>query len=193
VAYSSVNHMGFVVLGIAAAAYAAGTSDARIAMDGAILQMFNHGLSAAGMFFLVGVIYERTHTRNLEDFGGLFPLVPIYGGILIFTSMASLGLPGLNGFVSEFLVVRGSFPVLPVFTAISMLGLLFTGAYILKGIKKVLHGPLNERWAHGEHKLTEINTREVLVMIPLMTLILVIGIWPAWILDVINKAVMALF
>jgi len=193
VAYSSVNHMGFVVLGIAAAAYSIGTQDATIALNGAILQMFNHGLSAAGMFFLVGVIYERTHTRNLEEFGGLFPLVPVYGGILIFTSMASLGLPGLNGFISEFLVVRGAFPLLPIYTAISMLGLLFTGAYILKGIKKVLHGPMNEHWAHGEHKLTEINFREIMVMVPLMALILWIGIYPAWILDVINKAVVMLF
>jgi NADH-quinone oxidoreductase subunit M len=193
VAYSSVNHMGFVMLGIAAAALAAGTEDATIALNGAILQMFNHGLSAAGMFFLVGVIYERTHTRNLEEFGGLFPLVPVYGGILIFTSMASLGLPGLNGFISEFLVVRGAWPILTAYTVISMLGLLFTGAYILKGIKKVLHGPMNEHWAHGEHKLTEINTREILVMAPLMVLILWIGIYPAWILDVINKAVVMLF
>lgn len=193
VAYSSVNHMGFVVLGIAAAAFAAGTADATIALNGAILQMFNHGLSAAGMFFLVGVIYERTHTRDLEKFGGLFPLVPVYGGILIFTSMASLGLPGLNGFISEFLVVRGSYPILTGYTVISMLGLLFTGAFILKGIKKVLHGPMNAHWAHGEHKLTEINTREVLVMVPLMVLILWIGIYPAWILDVINKAVVMLF
>jgi NADH-quinone oxidoreductase subunit M len=193
VAYSSVNHMGFVVLGIAAAAFSAETLDANIALNGAILQMFNHGLSAAGMFFLVGVIYERTHTRNLEEFGGLFPLVPVYGGILIFTSMASLGLPGLNGFISEFLVVRGSYPILTAYTVISMLGLLFTGAYILKGIRKILHGPLNEHWAHGEHKLTEINAREVLVMAPLMALILWIGIYPAWILDVINKAVVMLF
>ena len=193
VAYSSINHMGFVVLGIAAAAAAAGTADAHIAMNGAVLQMFNHGLSAAGMFFLVGVIYERTHTRNLEEFGGLFPLVPVYGGILIFMSMASLGLPGLNGFVSEFLVVRGAYPVLKIYTAVSMLGLLFTGAYILKGIAKVLHGPVNEHWARGEHKLTEINTREIFVVVPLMVLILVIGIWPAWILEVINKAVVALF
>ena len=200
VAYSSVNHMGFVVLGIAAAAFAVGTDDARIALNGAILQMFNHGLSAAGMFFLVGVIYERTHTRNLEEFGGLFPLVPVYGGILIFTSMASLGLPGLNGFISEFLVVRGAFgvgvnsvPVMAVYTAVAMLGLLFTGAYILKGIKKVLHGPMNEHWAHGEHKLTEVNAREIIVMVPLMVLILWIGLYPAWILDVINKAVVVLF
>jgi len=193
VAYSSVNHMGFVVLGIAAAAKAAGTLDANIALNGAVLQMFNHGLSAAGMFFLVGVLYERTHTRNLDDFGGLFPLVPVYGGILIFTSMASLGLPGLNGFVSEFLVVRGSWPILTVYTAIAMIGLLFTGAYILKGIKQVLHGPLNEHWAHGEHKLTEISPREIVVMAPLMVLILVIGVYPAWILEIINKAVMMLF
>lgn len=193
VAYSSVNHMGFVVLGIAAAALAAGTSDARIALNGAVLQMFNHGLSAAGMFFLVGVLYERTHTRNLEDFGGLFPLVPVYGGILLFTSMASLGLPGLNGFVSEFLVVRGTYPLLTPYTAISMLGLLFTGAYILKGIKKVLHGPLNERWAHGEHRVSEMRAREIVVMAPLMVLMLAIGVWPAWILEVINRAVTMLF
>jgi NADH-quinone oxidoreductase subunit M len=193
VAYSSVNHMGFVVLGIAAAGLAAGTADAHIAMSGAVLQMFNHGLSAAGMFFLVGVIYERTHTRNLDEFGGLFPLVPIYGGILIFTSMASLGLPGLNGFVSEFMIVRGSYQPLTIYTAISMLGLLFTGAYILKGIMKVLHGPMNEHWARGEHKLTEINAREILVMAPLMALMLFTGLWPRWILEIINKAVTALF
>jgi len=199
VAYSSVNHMGFVVLGIAAAAAAYGSSNEiwresyPIALNGAILQMFNHGLSAAGMFFLVGVIYERTHTRDLNDFGGLFPLVPVYGGILIFTSMASLGLPGLNGFISEFLVVRGAWPILTAYTAISMLGLLFTGAYILKGIKNVLHGPMNEHWAHGEHKLTEINIREIIVMAPLMVMILWIGVWPAWILNVINKAVVSLF
>lgn len=190
VAYSSVNHMGFVVLGIAAAAYAANTQNATIALEGAVLQMFNHGLSAAGMFFLVGVIYERTHTRNLNEYGGLFPLIPVYGGILIFTSMASLGLPGLNGFISEFLVVRGSWPVFTAFTALAMIGLLFTGAYILKGIKQVLHGPLNEKWVGH---LPEINVREIFVIAPLMILMLWIGVWPNWILDVINWAVMTLF
>jgi NADH-quinone oxidoreductase subunit M len=189
VAYSSVNHMGFVVLGIAAAAFAAGTEDAVIALNGAVLQMFNHGISAAGMFFLVGVIYERTHTRDLNDFGGLFPLIPVYGGILMFTSMASLGLPGLNGFISEFLVVRGAWPIFTVYTALSMLGLLFTGAYILKGIKKTLHGPLNEAWIG---RISEINLREIIVMAPLLVLMLWIGVWPAWILDVINRA-MAMF
>ena len=193
VAYSSVNHMGFVVLGIAAAGLAAGTADAehaRIALNGAVLQMFNHGISSAGMFFLVGVIYERTHTRDLKDYGGLFPLIPIFGGMLMFTSMASLGLPGLNGFISEFLVVRGAWPIFTLFTALSMVGLFFTGAYILKGIKQVLHGPMNEKWSGH---LTEISRREIIVMAPLLVLMLWIGIWPSWILDVINKAVNFLF
>jgi NADH-quinone oxidoreductase subunit M len=126
----------------------------------------------------------------MNEYGGLFPLVPIYGGILIFTSMASLGLPGLNGFISEFLVVRGAWPIFTVYTALSMIGLLMTGAYILKGIKKVLHGPLNEHWIG---RLTEINSREIVVMVPLMVLMLWIGVWPNWILDVINRAVTMLF
>lgn len=194
VAYSSVNHMGFVVLGIAAAAYAVGTGDAahaNIALNGAVLQMFNHGLSAAGMFFLVGVIYERAHTRDLDEIGGgHFPNIPIYGGILIFTSMASLGLPGLNGFVSEFLVVRGSWPIFTVYTALSMIGLLFTGAYILKGISSTLLGPHKE---HDGHEITEINRREIFVIAPLMVLMLWLGIWPAWLLGVINDAMKILF
>jgi NADH-quinone oxidoreductase subunit M len=140
------------------------------------------------MFFLVGVIYERAHTRNLNDFGGLFPLAPVYGGILIFTSMASLGLPGLNGFISEFLVVRGAWPIFTLYTALGMIGLFLTGAYILKGIKKVLHGPVNEHWEH--HGLADINFREIVVMTPLMILILWIGVWPRWILEVINRAMM---
>ncbi len=193
VAYSSVNHMGFVLLGIAAAAKAHGTASAHIAMNGAILQMFNHGISAAAMFFLVGVIYDRTHTRDLKRYGGLFPLIPVFGGILIFASMSSLGLPGLNGFVSEFLVVRGAWAVMAGFTAVAMLGLLFTGSYILKGIKNVLHGPLNEEWAHGDHKISDINFREVVVILPLMALMLSLGLAPAWLLSVINNAVTALF
>jgi len=186
VAYSSINHMGFVVLGIAVAAWAGGSQHAVLAMNGAVLQMFNHGLSSAGMFFLVGVVYERTHTRDLNDFGGLFALAPVYGGILIFTAMASLGLPGLNGFVSEFLVVRGAWPVFTTATALSMIGLFFTGAYVLKAIRQVLHGPLNERW---RGRLSEINRREVAVIAPLMVLMLLTGIWPAWILGMINRAV----
>jgi NADH-quinone oxidoreductase subunit M len=190
VAYSSVNHMGFVILGIAAAARVQGGENATLALNGAVLQMFNHGISAAAMFFLVGVIYERTHTRDMREYGGLFPLVPVYGGVLIFSSMAALGLPGLNGFVSEFLVVRGAWPVFSVYTALGMIGLFFTGAYVLKSLKNVLHGPLNETW---KGHLTDINAREMVVAIPLMALMLWIGIWPAWILKVINWTVEWMF
>lgn len=186
VAYSSINHMGFVVLAIAAAALAKGTENYVTALNGAVLQMFNHGLYSAGMFFLVGVIYDQAHTRKLSEFGGLFALLPVYGTVLIFISMASLGLPGLNGFVSEFLVVLGAWPVLKVATAVSMLGLLFTGAYTLKALRDVLQGPLNARWSGH---LKEINGRELLVVAPLMALILWIGLWPAWIVNVINHAV----
>ena len=143
VAYSSVNHMGFVVLGMAVYAYVYGRADqfadprmqldAIMATNGAVFQMFNHGFSAAGMFFLVGVIYDRAHTRDLKRFGGIWTILPVYGTMLIFTSMASLGLPGLNGFVSEFMVVRGTWNVFTVQLALSMLGLLMTGAYILEG------------------------------------------------------------
>ncbi|MCC6146338.1 MAG: NADH-quinone oxidoreductase subunit M, partial [Anaerolineaceae bacterium] len=190
VAYSSINHMGFVILGIAAAARAAGSDHAVIASNGAVLQMITHGLSSAGMFFLVGVIYERTHTRDLKDYGGLWRPLPVYGSILLFMAMASLGLPGLGGFVSEFLVVRGAWPVLTVATAVGVMGLFFTGAYILKALRLVLQGPLNERWAGG---LSEINTRELIVISPLMLTLLIIGVWPAWLLEAINQAVSAWF
>lgn len=185
VAYSSINHMGFVVLAIAAAAAAKGTENGLIAMNGAVLQMFNHGLYSAGMFFLVGVIYDQAHTRKLSELGGLWALLPVYGTVLVFVSMASLGLPGLNGFVSEFLVVRGTWPVFTLATALSMIGILFTGSYTLKALHDVLQGPLNRRWVGH---LKEISSRELLVIAPLMVLILVIGIWPAWILEVINRA-----
>jgi NADH-quinone oxidoreductase subunit M len=196
VAYSSINHMGFVVLGVAAAAYTWNVTSAQtmldrnLALNGAVLQMFNHGLSAAGMFFLVGVIYDQIHTRDMNEMGGLYALLPKYGTVLIFTAMASLGLPGLNSFISEFLVVRGVWPIFTLPTALSMIGLFFTGAYILKALKLVLHGPLNTRWLGH---VTDINPRELVVMTPLMALMLLIGVWPSWLLNVINQAVEFLF
>ena len=114
-------------------------------------------------------------------------MLPIYGGDPDIYLHGSLGLPGLGGFVSEFMVVRGAWPVFTLATALSMIGLFFTGAYILKALKMVLHGPLNEHW-HGH--AAEINVREMVVIAPLMVLMLVIGIWPAWLLEMINRAVM---
>ncbi|KAA3653637.1 MAG: NADH-quinone oxidoreductase subunit M [Chloroflexi bacterium] len=197
VAYSSINHMGFVVMGIAVMAFAYGrsfadpttTQDAILATSGAVFQMVNHGLSAAGMFFLVGVIYDRAHTRDLKMFGGIWAIMPVFGTILIFTSMASLGLPGLNGFVSEFMIVRGSWAIFTIPLAVSMIGLLMTGAYILKGIGETLHGPVKEEWA----KLPDMTLREHLVIWPLMALMLSLGIWPQWILVFINDTVSKIF
>jgi NADH-quinone oxidoreductase subunit M len=196
VAYSSVNHMGFVVMGLAVTALAYGQQfvtgsteimqDAILATNGAVLQMFNHGLSSAGMFLLAGAIYHKTHTRDMRQYGGFWVKAPVYGGIFIFTSMASLGLPGLNGFVSEFLVVRGTWPVYTVLTMLAMIGLLFTGAYILKGIRAVLHGPFNMHWR--DYHL-EIEVREVIAISPLLVLMLVTGLLPNWILPIINESV----
>ncbi len=201
VAYSSVNHMGFVGIGIAVLAqtYAqlwsgadpnADVQTAIIAANGTVLQMFNHGLSSAGMFLLAGALYHKTHTRDLNDYGGLWVKAPIFGGILLFTSFASLGLPGLNGFVSEFLIVRGSWPVYTALTAIAMIGLLFTGGYILKGIRAVLHGPFNLRWRDYNLELTP---AELLGIAPLMILMLLTGVYPNWILPTINATVSTLF
>ncbi len=204
VAYSSVNHMGFVALGLAVMAVLYGRAwlsaqtgldaeamtNAIMATNGAVLQMFNHGLSSAGMFLLAGGIYHKTHTRNLDEYGGLWVKAPIFGVFFIYMSMASLGLPGLNGFVSEFLVVRGAWPVFTALTVISMIGLLFTGSYILKGIRAVLHGPFNMHW---EHYSLEIERREVIAVAPLMVLILFTGLAPNWILTVINNTVTHIF
>ncbi|MEM6528917.1 MAG: NADH-quinone oxidoreductase subunit M [Chloroflexota bacterium] len=198
VAYSSVNHMGFVAMGLAVTAlaygrlYMEGTLDvammghAIIATNGAVLQMFNHGLSSAGMFLLAGAIYHKTHTRDMTQYGGLWVKAPVYGGIFIFTSMASLGLPGLNGFVSEFLVVRGSFPVFTWLTVLAMIGLLFTGSYILKGIRAVLQGPFNMQWK--DTKL-ELDRNELIAIAPLMVLMLITGLAPNWVLATINDSV----
>lgn len=193
VAYSSVNHMGVVVLGIAVIAAAYGRRDladaAVIAGNGVVLQMFNHGITSAALFLLVGVVYERAHTRDLRAFGGLGVVVPVYGGLLLFSALASLGLPGLNGFVGEFLLFRGAWPVFTLVTALATLGLLFTGAYLLWMIQRVLLGPLNARWA----SLREINLREALAVIPLLVFMLITGVWPGWILATINAAVSRVF
>jgi NADH-quinone oxidoreductase subunit M len=201
VAYSSVNHMGFVGIGLAVMAQIYGTvwangasgvdlQSAILATNGTVMQMFNHGLSSAGMFMLAGGLYYKTHTRELSAYGGLWVKAPVMGAIFIFTSMASLGLPGLNGFVSEFLIVRGAWPVFTGLTALSMIGLLFTGGYILKGIRAVLHGPFNLHWKDYNLELTR---AELFAITPLMILMLVTGVYPNWILPLINSTVTTLF
>jgi NADH-quinone oxidoreductase subunit M len=193
VAYSSVNHMGFVLMGIAVAAAAMGNPAYKqygiVATNGAVLQMFAHGLSAAAMFALVGVVYERAHTRDLNQLGGLWKVMPVYGGILVFSAMANLGLPGLAGFPAEFQVVSGAWPVFTFITVLSMIGLLLTGAYVLKAIQKVLHGPANRELLHHTGGMPDINRREIIALAPLLVLMLAIGVWPYWLMDMINKSV----
>jgi len=166
VAYSSVSHMGFVLLGLASLTPAG--------MNGAMLQMFNHGTITGGMFLLVGVLYERTHTRELGAFGGLGARVPVYAAVLIFFSLASLGLPGLSGFISEFLSLAGSFGVWRWQTVVSVLGIIGAAAYMLKVLQQVLLGPLNERW----RALPEITPWELVGLVPLLLIVLALGVYP---------------
>ena len=170
VAYSSVSHMGFVLLGLAAL-NANG-------LRGAMLQMFNHGTITGGLFLLVGVLYDRAHTRDLNGFGGLGAKMPAYAGILIFFSLASLGLPGLSGFISEFLSLLGSYQYSKVVTGISTIGIILAAAYLLYMIQRVLLGKLNPKWA----ELPDLHIREVITLVPLMVFILAIGIYPNLIL-----------
>ncbi len=172
VAYSSVSHMGFVLLGLA--------SLRPEGLNGAMLQMFSHGLITGAMFLLVGVLYDRAHTRELEAFGGLGARAPVYGGFLIFFSLGSLGLPGLSGFVAEFLSLVGAFQVerLQVLTMLSVLGIVIAAAYNLKVIRQVLLGPLNTRW----QSLADLDLREKLSLTPLLVLTLAVGLYPLLIL-----------
>lgn len=171
IAYSSVSHMGFVLLGLAA------LNDN--GLRGALLQMFNHGTITGGLFLLVGVLYDRAHTRDLNGFGGLGVKMPYYAGLLTFFSLASLGLPALSGFISEFLSLLGAFQYSKVMAGIAVLGIILAATYLLYMIQRVLLGKLNPKWT----SLPDINPREVLTLVPLMALILVIGLYPKIILD----------
>ena len=177
VAYSSVNHMGYCLLGIAGMT-AAGFS-------GAVLQMINHGIISGALFLLVGVIYDRAHTRDISAFGGLAVKVPVYAGIMSLTCFASLGLPGLSGFISEFMCFLGAFSAWKVATTISVLGIIATAAFFLRMLQKVFLGPLNEKWAGME----DMTTRELASLLPLVGVMVWFGVNPKWPLDLMNATV----
>ena len=205
IAYSSVSHMGYFILGLAAAVAfypesSTAVDDSRaIALNGAVLQMVNHGLITGGLFFLVGVIYERTHTRDLKAFGGLSAKLPVYYAVMMVTAFASLGLPGLAGFISEFLVFRGSFHIMPVFAIVGIIAIVLTAAYILyKIIQFVFLGEFNEhKWHTLFHKKDEQHPDgwaftedmapfELITMAPLLIGMIVLGITPSFLLNTIN-------
>lgn len=167
VAYSSVSHLGFVVLGIFAL-NGEGVS-------GAILQMVNHGLSTGALFLLVGMIYERRHSRMIADFGGLFRGIPFFAGTFLFITLSSIGLPGLNGFVGEFLILLGTFRVHPVFGIVAVTGIIWAAWYMLGMIRRVLFGPVT----HPENAgLSDLTWTERVVLIPILVLVVWIGVYP---------------
>ncbi|MHB8995388.1 MAG: complex I subunit 4 family protein [Armatimonadota bacterium] len=198
IAYSSVSHMGYVMLGIAASvAYVGADAPAHLdlsratALNGAVLQMFTHGIITGALFFLVGVIYDRAHTRDLNSFGGLSKQMPVYAGLMMMACFASLGLPTLAGFVSEFMVFVGSFGtpgIIRIITGISVLGVVFTAAYFLWAIQRIFLGELNRQWIG----LPDMDKGELTAIVPLLVLTLLIGVYPAPILAIINTSMVAL-
>jgi NADH-quinone oxidoreductase subunit M len=185
--------MGYAMLGIFATVASGPTvadvvNEKAAALNGAVLQMFNHGISSAALFFLVGVIYERTHTRKLEDYGGLRKIMPIYVGVLGISMFSSLGLPGLNGFVGEFLVFKGSFPIVTLVTSLATIGLVITAVFLLGMIQRVGFEPLNEKWKG----LSDMTAREIFIGAVLMFFMFWIGIYPAALINVSNTAVVQL-
>jgi NADH-quinone oxidoreductase subunit M len=176
IAYSSVGHMGFVLLGAAAMT--------PTGLNGAVMQMFNHGIITGALFLLVGVLYDRAHVRDINAFSGLGVRVPVYVGIMSFTMFASLGLPGLAGFVSEFLSLVGSFPVFPVLVIISGAGIIITAAYFLWTIRRMFLGTLTPRWEN----LPDINFRELVTVVPLMILMVLIGVYPSVLIKLMDPA-----
>jgi len=177
VAYSSVAHMGFIVLGIFALTAQAAS--------GAVLQMVNHGLSTGALFLLVGVLYERRHTRLLSEYGGIWAKVPIFGSFFIITALSSAGLPGMNGFVGEFAILLGTFRVNVAYAAIATFGIVLAAWYLLTAVRRALFGPLNPANA----ALADMTPREVAVMLPLVALFFVIGLFPNLFFEKINPAV----
>jgi NADH-quinone oxidoreductase subunit M len=193
VAYSSVNHMGYVMLGVAAAAAARGRpelSDAAVtALNGATVQMLAHGVITGALFFLVGVIYDyRAHTRGVNDFGGLGARLPVYTGMTMLAMLASLGLPLLMGFVAEFLIFLGSFQIYPTLTVLALVGVVVTVAYFLWAIHRIFFGPLNARWA----ALPDMDLREQWAVVPLAVLMVAFGVYPRPLVDTINLTMVAI-
>ncbi len=177
VAYSSIGHMGFVILGLAAR----NTEG----ITGAILQMFNHGVISGMLFLLVGVLYDRAHHREINGFGGLGAKMPVYTGITTLAFMASLGLPGLSGFVGEALSLLGAYDKFKMLTILSTIGIVVGAAYFLWTLQRVFLGTLNPKY----EALPEINGREILTLAPLGILTIVLGIWPNFAIDMFRESV----
>jgi NADH-quinone oxidoreductase subunit M len=176
VAYSSVSHMGYCLLGMAALTPAG--------MNGALFQMFNHGTTTAMLFLLVGVIYDRAHHRDIDGFGGLALQMPVYTGIVMIAFFASLGLPGLSGFISEALVFLGAYPVFKTLTIFAVAGIVITAGYWLWTLQRMFLGTLNEKYK----SLPDINGRELFTLVPLGLIVIFLGIFPMPVLNLMTRS-----
>jgi NADH-quinone oxidoreductase subunit M len=188
-AYSSINHLGYCMLGMFAVMSSSGMAtvpalERSAALNGVFLQMFNHGLTAATLFWFVGMLEDRSGgLRGLDDFGGLRKVAPVFCGLMGIALFSSLGLPGLNGFVGEFLIFKGAFPLVTWATALSAIGLLLTAIFILTILQRVFSGPLNTAWA----RLPDLSLTERLAVLPAIGLMFLLGVYPQVVLGVINS------
>jgi NADH-quinone oxidoreductase subunit M len=184
VAYSSVAHLGFVMLGLFSATQAG--------VEGAIIQMVNHGISTGALFILVGVIYDRRHTRLASEYGGIAKVMPIYAALFVVFTMASIGVPGTNGFVGEFMVIMGTIVSVPLGkwaipqASLAAFGVILAAVYMLSVVQKVFFGPLDNP---KNAKLTDLNVRETIALAPLLVLVFVLGLFPNIILDRMHDSV----
>ncbi|MBI3872455.1 MAG: NADH-quinone oxidoreductase subunit M [candidate division Zixibacteria bacterium] len=175
IAYSSVSHLGFVMLGLSAMNL--------IGASGSVLQQINHGISTGALFLLVGMIYERRHTRQIDDYGGIYAVVPVFTSVFLIVALSSIGLPGTNGFVGEFLILLGAFAVRPIFTAVATVGIVLAAGYMLWMVRRVFFGTVTR--PENEH-IRDLGFRELAVVVPLVILIIWVGVYPRPFLDRIN-------
>ncbi|HCM40677.1 MAG: NADH dehydrogenase [Bdellovibrionales bacterium GWC1_52_8] len=178
VAYSSVSHMGYVILGL----FSLNT----VAATGAYYQMLNHGISTGALFLLVGIIYERRHTREISAFGGISKVMPLFAVAFMIITLSAVALPGTNGFVGEFLILLGSWKTSPLLTAVAALGVIFGAVYMLWMFQRVMFGPVT----HKENEdLKDLNFREILVLVPLIIAVFGMGIFPNFVFDKLNPSI----
>ena len=178
VAYASVSHMGFVTLGLF-------TFNAK-GVEGAVLQMFNHGITTGALFLFVGLIYERTHTRRIADYGGLIKVVPVYGVLLAVFTLSSMAVPGTNAFVGELLVLSGAFGANMAIGAVAVAGAMLSAAYLLRMFRQMALGPAV---SIGGRQLWDVNAREMAGILPLVVFVFWVGFYPKPFLEILHVSV----